>query len=166
MNSECRELEVLRSAGAAGALEGDEAARLAAHLDLCPACRAAAEAERQLVDLARLPPPGLAEARVTADLPARTLAELRGRGLRRRAVLRFGTAAGVAVAAAAAALLLLGPVLFRSDPPPTVADAAWQVPDMDALWSASAVLEVDSYASDGDTWGDDALAAYDAWAGD
>jgi anti-sigma factor RsiW len=165
---ECRELAVLRTLGAAGALEGDEAARLATHLERCPACRAAEQADRELLDLARLPPPGPAEARATADLPARALAALRSRGRRRQTVLRLGAAAGVALAAAAAVLLLLGPALFRSGPPavPEVAEAAaaWEVPDVDGLWAASAMLDGSDAAADAgeDTWGDDAMAAYDA----
>ncbi|HYD43040.1 MAG TPA: zf-HC2 domain-containing protein [Anaeromyxobacter sp.] len=169
MKPECRDLEVLRSLAAAGALDGDEAARLAAHLAGCPACRAAEQADRALLDLVKLPPPGPAEALATADLPARALAALRARGRRRHALLRFGTAGGVALAVAAAVLLLLAPVLFRdrAPEPPAVAQAGWQEPDVDALWTESAVLELsDDAASTGDTWGDDALAAYDAWAGE
>lgn len=169
MKPACREFEVLRSLAATGALEGDEAARLAAHLERCPACRAAEQADRELLELVRLPPPGAAEALVTADLPARALAALRARGRRRHAFLRFGTAAGVALAAAAAVLLLLAPVLFRdrAPEPPVVAQAGWQVPDVDALWTESAVLELSDDATSGaDGWGDDALAAYDAWAGE
>jgi hypothetical protein len=169
MNPTCRDLEVLRSLSAAGALEGDDAARFAAHLAGCPACRAAEQADRDLLGLVKLPPPGPAEALVGADLPARALAALRARGRRRRAFLRFGTAAGVALAAAAAVLLLLAPVLFRdrAPEPPVVAQAAWQVPDVEALWTESAVLELsDEAAASGDTWGDDVLAAYDAWAGE
>ncbi len=46
MKPGCRDLEVLRSLGAAGALDGDEAARLAVHLEACPDCRAAEEEEK------------------------------------------------------------------------------------------------------------------------
>lgn len=170
MNPACRDLEVLRSLAAAGALEGEEAARLAAHLEGCPACRAAQQADRELLDLVRLPPPGPAEALATADLPARALAAVRARRGRRSAVLRFGAAAGVAAAVAAALVLLLVPALFwsRTPEPPAVAqvETGWQEPDVDALWTESAVLELSDAADPGgDTWGDDALAAYDAGAG-
>jgi anti-sigma factor RsiW len=167
----CREVEVLISLGASGALEGAEAARLDAHLEGCPACRAAKESMGALLDLARLPPPSSAESLALADLPARTLRELRRR--ERRSLVVRRTLAGGAVAAAVA-LALLAPALLRSRGPALqpaapvveVASAAtWEEPDMTTLWEESAVLDLGSSGADDATVTDAVLAAYDDWDG-
>jgi hypothetical protein len=169
---ECRELLVLRSLGAAGALEGDDAARLAVHLEQCPTCRAAERRERELLDLVRLPAPGAAEALAVADLPARALTALRRRERRHNLARRFGVGTGVAAVAAAALLVLLGPALFRTRTPDAgaaqVAQAGWQVPDADALWTESEIVDFmpTSAQSGEDGLTDAALAAYDAGAGE
>lgn len=176
MNAECRELEVLLSlhaAGAAGELEPAEAAALERHLEGCPGCREALERSRAVLGMARLPAPEPGETLALADLPVRALSALRRRDRRRRLVR--GIAAGLAGMAVAAALVLalLAPALFRSRTPADAAGvelasaraATWEVPDMDTLWSESAVLD-DGSASSQDGWTDAVLAAYDAGAGD
>jgi anti-sigma factor RsiW len=166
----CREIEVLLSLAAAGALEGAEAARVDAHLEGCPACRAEKDSLGSLLDLARLPPPSAAESLVLADLPARTLRDLRHR--QRRGLVARRTLTGAAVAAAAV-LALLAPALLRSHgpvlearPAAEVASAAtWEEPDMTALWNASAVLDVSSSDADDGSLSDAVLAAYDVGDG-
>ncbi len=177
----CREFELLvslRASGAPDALDGPEAARLDAHLAACPACRAELDASSAALSLARLPPPSEAERRAVRDLPARTLAALRGRdrdrGLGRRALVGF---AGVAVAAGLA-VAVVAPALFRkpqgvpisfveSQPAdPSQDGESWQGPDLDMLWSDAQVVDFDGSSSsagssDGDTSTDAALAALD-----
>ncbi len=173
MKPECRDLEVLLSLRATGAeLSAGEGARLDAHLTACPACRASLEGSREVLDLVRLPAPSPAEGMALADLPSRTLAELRRRD-RRRGLVRRVVAAGAGIAiAAGVALALLSPALFRVAPPgsqgrthPVVAQAEWQEPDMDALWSESAVVDDASSSSTSSTMTDAVLAAYDAGDG-
>ncbi len=175
MNPECREFEVLvsvRAAGAGAELAAPDAARLDAHLMLCPSCRAALEQGRELLDLVRLPEPDPAENLVLADLPSRALSELRRRD-RRRGLARRVLAAGAGIAIAAGLVIaLLSPAFKPSlhdrpgSTPPVVAQAAWQEPDVDALWNASAVVDYGSGSSTDTTMTDAVLAAYDAGAGD
>jgi anti-sigma factor RsiW len=177
MMPECRELEVLRSLHAAGALEGEEASRVAAHLEACAECREADARDRDLLGLARLPAPSQAEALAVADLAGDTLRELRRRERRLTWLRRAGTAAAVVAAAAAAVLLLLGPAVTRRPPPdggPTqVAEATTATQDDGAAWDLD-----DLDADDDGSWGsgsdststsnsmtDVALAAYDAGVG-
>jgi anti-sigma factor RsiW len=174
VNPECQELEVLVSLRASGAeLSAPEAARLERHLESCAACRRTLEEGRELLDLVRLPAPEAGEGLAMADLPSRTLATLRRterrRGLARRVV---AVAAGMAVAAGVA-LALLSPALFRSGPPAgaarsgqaVVAQASWQEPDMDTLWSESAVVDYTSSSSASSSMTDGLLAAVDAGDG-
>lgn len=166
----CRDHELSLSLRAAGALDAAEAARLEAHLAGCEACRAEAEAEAELLSLARLPPVSETERRALADLPARALDELR-RAERRRFLLRR-LSVGLALAAAAA-LVALAPVLIRdalrrSDlaPPPAPTApapplAAWQGPDLDRLWADTALIDFESSAVAGADAADAALVAID-----
>jgi len=174
VNPECREVEVLVSLRAGGAeLSAPEGARLDRHLESCAGCRRSLEQARELLELVRLPPPDAAESLALADLPSRALAELRRRerrrGLARRVV---AVAAGMAMAAGIV-LALLSPALFRGSSPSgtgqsrqvVVGQAGWQEPDMDTLWSESAVLDDGSSSSASATMTDAVLAAYDAGDG-
>lgn len=172
MTAECRELEVALSLRAAGALDAAEGARLDAHLAECPACRAEAARTAELLDLARLPPPTLAEHRALGDLPVRVAASMRPEvatlsapsGLRNARRL----AAGLLVAAGIAAIAI-APVMVRRQRPPAAAngevsetvsapaaapggegaqgESAWQEPDLDTLWQDAAVVTLDASES-------------------
>jgi predicted anti-sigma-YlaC factor YlaD len=144
----CRENELFLSLRAAGALEPDDAARLEAHLVVCPACRAEADALAAALGLAALPPPSESERRVFAGLSDGTRAALR-RSSRVRSLAK--RAAAVLLTAAAAAAVVLAPAVVRRGPgAPAVAQSAWQGPDLDTLWSDASVLDLDaSSASDG-----------------
>jgi len=148
VNPACKDLEVLLSLRAAGALEPAEAAHVEAHLQGCAACRAEAAASEDVLRLAKLPPPSDAERRATATLAKDALAELR-RGEARAASWKRGTAAFAA--AAAVALFVLAPAMLARKPVlPQVAttagaqarDDGWQSPDLDTLWSDADVLDV------------------------
>jgi anti-sigma factor RsiW len=174
VNTACRELEVLISLRAASdELPLADAARLDAHLAGCPACAEELERSREVLDLARLPPPGAAESLAMADLTSRTLAVLRRRDRRRSIAWRvLASAAGLAVAATVV-IALLSPAVIRYRTPrfgtgavATATQAAWEEPDMDALWTESAVLDYATDSSDGGSSSDAVLAAYDAGAGD
>ncbi len=162
----CREIEVLVSLRATGALEPEEALRVEAHLAECPACRAEAEAEARVLELAKLPPPGAAEERAMRDLTGRTLEALR-RSERRRFVGRR-LVAGIAVAAAAGIALLAPAALRRNTTivpePPAAAQAAWEVPDVDTLWAYSGVIyeNADEESTSVLMGGDEAAAVYSA----
>jgi anti-sigma factor RsiW len=153
----CEDLALLLSLRAAGALDPAEAARVEAHLEGCPSCRAEAAEAAEALALAALPPPSEAERRAVRDLPARALEALhrseRRRGLGKR------IAAGIAVAAAAVALVL-APAVLRKAPTAPVAEtaAAWEAPDLDTLWEDASVLDLEASA----TGGDGADAAYAA----
>lgn len=179
MKPECRELDVLRSLHAAGALEGEEAARVAAHLEACAECREADARDRDLLGLARLPEPSPAEALAVADLAGHTLRELRRRERQSTWLRRTGTVAAVGVAAAAVVLLLLSPAITRGPVPDggatqlaqgaTAAQddgADWDVDDLDAdddaAWGADADAGSTATTS---SLTDVALAAYDAGVG-
>ncbi len=179
--TDCRDLELLvslRASGAPDALDAADAARLDAHLAACASCRAELEASATALSLASLPPPSDADRRAVRDLPARTLAALRGRD-RRRGVVRRALVgvAGVAVAAGLA-VAVVAPALFRKPQgvPITFAESqqadqaqdgeSWQGPDLDTLWSDAQVVDLDGSSSsagssDGDTSTDAALAALD-----
>ncbi|HEY6003629.1 MAG TPA: zf-HC2 domain-containing protein [Anaeromyxobacter sp.] len=148
MTMSCRENELLLSLRAAGALGPDEAARLEGHLVLCAACRAEAEDLAAALDLAKLPPASEAERRVYGDLAERTLAELRRTARVRSLAKRIAV---VFAAAAAAAAVVLAPAVLRRDARgPAGTEAAWQQPDLDALWSDASVVDLDSAsAADG-----------------
>ena len=166
----CRDLEVLvslRASGAPDALAPGDAARVDAPLATCAASRAELDASAAALSLATLPPPSDAERRALRDLPARTLEALhrtdRRRSLARRALVGV---AGLAVAAGLAAAVV-APALFKKTPgvPVTFAESqqseAWDVPDLDTLWSDAQVVDFDASAPlDGDGT-DAALAALD-----
>jgi hypothetical protein len=161
--SACRAIEPLLAEQAAGALGPDDAARVEAHLAGCASCRAEAVAYAEAIGLARLPAPSDAERRAAADLPARALAALKRADRRRTAWKPF--AAGVAAAAAAFAFLL-APAAFRRHvpaPQPVQEKVAWEEPDPDALWDATAFLDEEDGGSSADT--DTALTAFDAGHG-
>lgn len=174
MTPECRQVEVLvslRAAGAGAELSAAEAVRLDAHLTLCADCRGALEQGRELLDLVRLPEPDPAENLVLKDLPSRALSELRRRDRRRGLARRVVAAAGGIAVAAGLAIALLSPAFkgnVREVPDsaaPSATQVAWQEPDMDALWNASAIVDYGSGSSSDTTMADAVLAAYDAGAG-
>jgi anti-sigma factor RsiW len=155
VNPECKDLEVLLSLRAAGALEPAEAARVEAHLAGCAACRADLAAAEAALRIATLPPPSEAERRATATLAQGALAELRRREARaaswKRAIAGFAAAAALALVVVAPAVLGRRPVV---PPAPTTAGAAatdeadaWQAPDLDTLWSDADVLDLSGSAS-------------------
>jgi anti-sigma factor RsiW len=140
MTKACRQNEILLSLRAAGALDDEEAARLEGHLVLCSACRAEAEELSAAIDLARLPPPSEAERRTFGDVGERTLAALR-RSARVRSIAKRTIV--TLAAAAAAALVLLAPAVIRRGSPPDGGAPAWQLPDMETIWSDASALDVD-----------------------
>jgi len=158
--NDCKDLEVLVSLRAAGALDPAETARVEAHLATCPACRAEADAVAGALALAKLPPPSETERRAVRDLPARTLDALH-RADRRRGIARRVLAG--AFAAAAAAAVVLAPALLRKTPePPAVAaeeEVAWQEPDLDALWDDAQVVDLETSALPGGDGAEAAVAA-------
>ncbi len=164
--NDCREIEVLVSLRAAGALEPEEASRVEAHLAGCAACRAEAKADAEALSLAKLPPPTDAELRAMRDLTGRTLEALRR--IERRRFVRRRLVAGLAVAAAAG-IALLAPAALRRSPtvpePPPAADApqaTWEVPDVDLLWEDAGVIEEDgTSALEGGEATDAVIAALD-----
>jgi anti-sigma factor RsiW len=174
----CETLEPLISLHATGALEGEEADRLDAHLLDCPGCREELARARELLDLVRLAPVSAAESLALADLPTRTLSALRRRENRRGLGRRLFVGGAVA---AALVLALLAPAFLRTRSPrldaaslasagaptgaATTTAAAWEEPDPGTLWSETAVLDFYSTSSQGGTVTDAALAAYDDGAG-
>jgi anti-sigma factor RsiW len=152
----CKDLEVLVSLRAAGALEPAEEARVEAHLAHCRSCRAEAAAAAEVLGLARLAPPSDAVRRAVAEVPARAVAEVRRDTSRRRTFARRGVAIAAAVAAA---LMVSAPALLQRDRPPLppAAEAAWQEPDLDGIWEDTEVLELTPAAYD--AAGDDTDAA-------
>lgn len=167
----CRDFDLLLSLRAAGALGPVEAARVEAHLAVCPACRAEAAARAEALFLAKLPSISAAEQSTFRDLPERTLRALRhadrSRGLGKRIV------AGMAIAAAAAAVVLAPAILRKATPgvapqeavSPVVSRpvrAGWEAPDPDMLWEEAALFEDDSStATSGGDASDAVLAALD-----
>lgn len=170
MKPECGELEVLVSLRATGAeLSAADGARLDRHLEGCPECRAELSRSEELLDLVRLPAVTPAEARALDELPSRALAELRRRDRRSGIVRRVSAVAGGLALAAALAGALLAPAVMRSRSPVSPAPApvatqvaSWQEPDVDSLWTESAVL--DESSSDDSSLADAALSALDAAA--
>lgn len=172
MTAICRALEPLLSLHASGALEPEEAARLDAHLETCPACRADLAAARELLGLVQLPAPTAAETLVLADLPSRTLGELRRRerrrGLGRRLLVGWAVAAAVLLALTAPAFLRnRTPQLTPADLAgvATTTTAAWEEPDPSSLWDEAGLVDVFSSSSQDGSDDDAALAAYDDGAG-
>jgi anti-sigma factor RsiW len=164
VNAACDELQVLISLRAAGALEPAEEATVASHLAGCAPCRAEAERDAAILDLARLPPASDREVRLVAGVPARALPALhrveRRRGIAKRIVT-------VLAAVAAATAMVVAPVLLRKPAPEVVADVAetWQEPDLDGLWGDTEVLELEPAAASGADETDAADAALDAGVG-
>jgi anti-sigma factor RsiW len=153
----CKDLEVLVSLRAAGALEPAEEARVEEHLAHCRACRAEAAAAAEVLGLARLAPPSDAVRRAVAEVPARAVAEVRRETTRRRTFARRGVAIAAAVAAA---LMVSAPALLQRDRPPlppAAAEAAWREPDLDRIWEDTAILELTAAADE--AAGDDTDAA-------
>jgi predicted anti-sigma-YlaC factor YlaD len=172
MTPECKELEVLRSLHAAGAdaLSAAEAARVAAHLEGCPACREAERQEAELLGLVRLPEPAPAEAAALAELPARALRELRRRERRFTWLRRVGAGAGIAAAAAAVIAMLLLPALRQHPGLPEVPGAGAAAAEPTQVAAGAAFDEDDLDAADdgtstSSTMSDAVLAAYDAGVG-
>lgn len=173
MTPECKELEVLRSLRAAGAdaLSAAEAARVAAHLEGCPACREAERQEAELLGMVRLPEPGPAETAALAELPARALRELRRRERRATWLRRAAAGAGIAVAAAAVIAMLLLPALRQHPGLPEAPGAVAAVaaaPTQVAVGTAFDEDDLDAAdegTSTSSTMSDAVLAAYDAGVG-
>jgi anti-sigma factor RsiW len=173
MTAVCSALEPLLSLHASGALEPEEAARLDTHLEGCPACRADLAAARELLGLVRLPAPTAAETLVLADLPSRTLGDLRRRerrrGLGRRLLVGWAVAAAVLLALTAPAFLRtrapqLTPAELQGAAAVTTA-AAWEEPDPSALWDDAGLIDVFSSSSQDGSVDDAALFAYDDGSG-
>lgn len=152
----CADRELDLSLHASGALGPGEAAVVEAHVLGCGGCRAALDEARTALSLARLPEVSEGERRALAELPVRTLDALRAGERRAAAGKRWGA---VALAAAAAIAVVLAPAALRKAPGPggaaeveaaagAVAEA-WEAPDVDELWEATAVLE----------WEDEPVAA-------
>jgi hypothetical protein len=171
----CPEHEVDLSLHAAGALEGDEAARLEAHLRGCAGCRAELAASARALGLARLPAVTEAERRALADLPARALAAFR---VSEHRFIRLWRAGAVAAVAAVLIASFVSPVWLRKSREriaaeqarqwaalqaheAEVAAARWQEPDLDALWEDTEVLDTEPRRASA-TYVDAALSAYDA----
>jgi hypothetical protein len=156
VNRACPEFEPLLIDLAAGDVPPADLARLEAHLAGCDACRAEAGVFGQALALAALPPPTPAEREAVARGAGEAIARHRRqhRHRRRRLGGLLAVAAGVAVAIGVPQL-----VRERSPVPPApvaasaaAGDAAamdWQVPDLDAVWAASAVADPDG-ALDGE----------------
>lgn len=137
----CAEYLPLLSDRAAGELAPAEAARLAAHLADCGACRAEGEALAAVLSMATLPPPTERERSALTGLAESIRLEQRRAGLRLRAPLRYAAAL---LAVAAAAAFLVAPTVARRAPRPAAGEVAaatqaeaWEAPDADELWSDS-----------------------------
>jgi hypothetical protein len=175
----CAEHEIAISLHAAGALEADEAARLEAHVQGCAPCREALAASARALGLARLPPVTEPERRALAALPAAVISELRRQDRRRALGVRVAVLGGVA---AALVLAVASPVLLRKSPGQVALEqerawqayqerrlreiqrAGWQAPDVDALWEASDVFDLEPGRGSA-TFVDAALSSYDAGVG-
>jgi hypothetical protein len=175
----CAEHEIAISLHAAGALDAEEAARLEAHVQGCAACRAVLDASVRALGLARLPPVSEPERRALAGLPASLVSELRERSRRRALGARVAVIAGVA---AALVLAVASPALLRKSPGRLALDeerawqthierrlreeqrASWNEPDLDALWEASDVFDLEPSRGRA-TFVDAALSSYDAGVG-
>ncbi len=162
----CPAYEALVLDRASGDLAPGDAARLDAHLETCPACRAELAAYAETLALARLPGPSAEERAALAGLADRALATLRA-AERRQGLVRRTTFA--VAAAAAAVVFLLAPAALRDPRSPRV-DAtaeAWQAPEATALWDDAGVVEEGSASAQApsssteETWNDVALAAFD-----
>jgi predicted anti-sigma-YlaC factor YlaD len=140
----CRDYDVLLSLRAAGALDGDEAARLDAHLPGCAACRAGLDGYAGALALARLPAVSETERAAASGLAVAVVAES-ARRVRRRHRLGGLLFTGLSAAAVIAAVVV-GPSLLRGPAPPAedpalLADAGWQEPDLDEIWETTNVID-------------------------
>jgi anti-sigma factor RsiW len=135
----CSDFESLIRDRLTGDLDEAGAARLDAHLADCPACRAEADALADILALAKLPPPTQKEIQALGGVAESALHTFRF-GERRRNLVR-GLAVGIAVAAAVV-VMALTPALMRGRS--TTEPSLWQVPDLDALWAASSVVDPDA----------------------
>ncbi|QRK04519.1 zf-HC2 domain-containing protein [Archangium violaceum] len=113
--SACRDQDESLTLFAAGALEPEEEARVRAHLESCAACRSEAEAHRDVLGLAALPPPSAREQAVMAALPRTAVGTWRREQVQKAARMRT---TGALLAAAAVVLFALGPVVQRRVAPP------------------------------------------------
>ncbi|RJS27198.1 zf-HC2 domain-containing protein [Corallococcus sp. H22C18031201] len=161
----CAEYEERLSLHAAGALEGEAAAQVRAHLETCAACRAEAADAAEVLGLVALPARSPAETREWEALPARTQAAWRRERSRRDGWRR---AAGGFVAAAAGVALMLAftgraPLAPRPTvmPEPPAEDAPLAQPvdtqtlaDFEA-WAGLEPLTDEPEADDGLPWDDE-----------
>jgi anti-sigma factor RsiW len=133
----CQDYEESLTLHAAGALEPEEEARVLAHLESCAACRTGAEAHREALSLATLPPPSAREETVLAALPRTTVSRWRRTQVQQAARMRT---AGALLAVAAAVLLVLGTVVQRRAAVATSPAVEVEQPDTPAQ-EARSVLE-------------------------
>jgi anti-sigma factor RsiW len=135
----CSDFEALARDRLTGDLDEAGAARLDAHLADCTACRAEADALADLLALAKLPLPSQREMRALTGVADGVLRTFRV-GERKRNMMR-GLAVAIAVAAAVV-VMALAPALMRGRS--AVEPSPWQVPDLDALWAVSSVVDPDA----------------------
>ena len=144
MTPTCADFETLLLDRAAGALDDDGESRLEAHLADCLPCRTEAATLQQALALAALPPPSAREAAIVAA--GAPVAAARWRAGRQER--RFAGRLALAVAASAAFAVAVPWFLFTwhapSPAPQAQVEAAWEPPDLDALWVASAVVDPDA----------------------
>jgi len=147
VNRPCPEFEPLLLDRAAGVLEPAREAGLVRHLAGCPSCRAEAETVERALSLAALPPlPDAEKIAVAQGAREALLAHRAGRKERRLAgSLAFALAASAAFAVAVPWYLLSrhAPVAPPVVTTAVVTTAAWDLPDLDAAWAASAVADPD-----------------------
>jgi anti-sigma factor RsiW len=152
MTRACAGWEPLLLDRAAGALEAGDERRLEAHLDACAACREEARALAEALALAALSPPSDSERRALEASAGAVIASWRRSRRRWRA---FSAAAAAVAVAAGAVLVAAAPGLLQRGPRVDPA-AAWQLPDLEEAWEASALADP---AGNGDA--DDAPLPYD-----
>ncbi len=140
----CAAWEPLLLDRAAGELDAEAGHRLEEHLASCAACRAEAAALSETLALAELPAVSDAERSAMQGAQRAALATWKRSAERRRT---FGAAAAALAVAAAALAFVASPGLFRRAPVVEVAAAAWQLPDLDEAWSASAVADPSTAAA-------------------
>ena len=144
MTRACPAFEPLLLDRAAGAIDPADRARLERHLDGCPACRAEADDVARALSLAALPPLADGEREAVARGGREALA--RHRSGRRR--LAGGLVLAIAASAAFAVAVPWYLLSRNAAPLPQVAAsaAAWQLPDLDAVWAATDLSDSDTAA--------------------